>query len=65
MLTGYRTIIVAIVSGVLVPLATKYGFTLTADQQAGIISGGMTLAMIVMRLFTKTPVGQSAPKNAP
>lgn len=54
---GYRTIIAALVGGPLVVLLTKYGLTLTPDQQTGLVGAVMTLLMIGMRFLTKTPVG--------
>src|SRR5262249_15879045 len=63
---GYRTILVAFISAFLMPLLVaqlaKWGLHLSADQQATLqgwlISGGMGIAMVVMRLLTSTPVGK-------
>jgi hypothetical protein len=63
-LTGFRTILVAVIGGTITPLLAQKGFALSPDQQAWLVSGTMSVAMIAMRLITKTPVGKSQPKPA-
>jgi hypothetical protein len=62
-LVGFRTFLVAIMGSFVVPLATKHGLTLTPDQQTWLVSGGMALLMVAMRLVTKTPAGQATPSS--
>lgn len=54
---GYRTIVVALVSG---PLSAwcvnRLGITLTAEQQAYVVGGIMSGVMTIMRFVTSTPV---------
>jgi hypothetical protein len=62
---GFRTILVAIVGPFVLWGAKKLlalGFSLTPDQeqtlQDWLVGGGMTVAMIVMRFLTSTPIFQ-------
>lgn len=57
---GFRTLIVAFVASMLVPWATEHGLTLTTAQQGWVVAVIMAVIMAVMRLFTTTPLGQSA-----
>lgn len=58
-LEGFRTILVAVLSVAGVVLA-DYGFDLPVEDQTTIATSVMAVAMIVLRLVTKSPVGKKA-----
>jgi hypothetical protein len=61
-ITGFRTIIVAIIGGVVTPfLANHVGITLTPDQQTAAVSATMAALMVLMRFATSTAVGKKTP----
>lgn len=64
-LVGFRTFLVAIMGSWLVPLAAKYGLTVTPDQQTWLVGIVMAALMVVMRLLTKTPAGSKTPAAPP
>lgn len=54
---GFRTIVVAVVSGILTPwLASKTGIVLPEDLQAEIVAGVMAGVMVGMRVITTSPI---------
>lgn len=55
-LEGYRTIIAAIVSAVVVPVLVSKGIPVSAEMEVMISTGIMSAIMICMRLVTKVPV---------
>lgn len=59
-LTGFRTYLVMLVSGFVVPLLSKHGLNLDTDQQAWFVGGVMTVVGWIMRTVTKTPPGKAS-----
>lgn len=55
-LEGYRTIIAAIVSAIIVPILVSKGIPVTPDMEPAITSGVMAVIMISMRVVTNIPV---------
>ena len=72
MLTGYKTIIVGLIS-VLGGVLTALGYTIPeetlqslTDSLTALVGAGMTLygvVMVVLRMITGGPVGGTAPKQ--
>lgn len=65
-LTGFKTVIVALVGGPLATLSIKYlGQTLDPATQTWLIGAIMTALMVLMRIVTKTPIGTAVPLPKP
>lgn len=55
-LEGYRTIIAAVVSALVIPFLAKVGIPVGAEDAATLTGIIMGIIMILMRVITKTPL---------
>lgn len=53
---GFRSIIALAVSAIVVPYAARYGFDLSAEQQAQLVGYGMGAVAIIIKLLQHHPV---------
>lgn len=62
MLSGWKTLIFAVVTAVVGALQTFDWVNLLGTQKAGMVVMGIGLITGVLRYFTTTPIGEAAPK---